>query len=43
MTVFKNDKPQYQSFTGSYQAFGEPPAKSIKWSLVGQKKEKTKK
>jgi hypothetical protein len=38
MTAFKNDKPQFQSFTGSYQAFGEPPAKSIKWLLLGQNK-----
>jgi hypothetical protein len=37
----KNDKPQFQSFTGSYQAFGEPPANSIKWLLLGQKKRKT--
>jgi hypothetical protein len=38
MTAFKNNKPQFQSFTGSYQAFYEPPAKSIKWLLLGQKK-----
>jgi hypothetical protein len=37
MTAFKNDKPQIQSFTGSYQVFGEPPAKSEKWLLLGQK------
>jgi hypothetical protein len=40
--AFKNDKPQFQSFTGSYQAFGEPPAKSIKWLLLGQKKQNLK-
>jgi hypothetical protein len=37
MKGFKNDKPQFQSFTGSYQAFGEPSVKSIKWLLLGQK------
>jgi hypothetical protein len=37
MMAFKNDKPQFQSFTGSYQAFGEPPAKTIKWLLLGAK------
>jgi hypothetical protein len=36
MMAFKNDKPQFQSFTGSYQAFGEPPDKSAKWMLLGQ-------
>jgi hypothetical protein len=35
---FQNDKPQFQSFHGSYQAFCEPPAKSMKWLLLGQKK-----
>jgi hypothetical protein len=29
-------------FTGSYQAFEQPPAKSIKWCLLGQKKKKLK-
>jgi hypothetical protein len=29
MMAFKNDKPQFQSLTGIYQAFGESPAKSI--------------
>jgi hypothetical protein len=38
----KNDKPQFQSFTRSYQAFGEPPAKSIKWLLLGLKKQNLK-
>jgi hypothetical protein len=42
MTAFKNDRPQFQSFTGSYQAFEQPPAKSIKWCLLGQKKKKLK-
>jgi hypothetical protein len=42
MMTFKNDKPQFQSFTGSYQAFGEPTAKSIKWLLLGQKKQNLK-
>jgi hypothetical protein len=37
MMAFKNDKPQFQSFTGSYESFGEPPAKSIKRLLLGQK------
>jgi hypothetical protein len=37
MTAFKNDKPHFQSFTGSYQAFGGPSTKSIKWLLLGQK------
>jgi HKD family nuclease len=37
MTDFKNDKPQFQSITGSYQTFGEPTAKSIKCLLLGQK------
>jgi hypothetical protein len=39
MTDFKNDKPQFQSFIGSYQALGEPTAKSIKWLLLGLKKQ----
>jgi hypothetical protein len=43
MTAFKNDRPQFQSFTGSYQAFEQPPAKAIKWCLLGQKKKKLKK
>jgi hypothetical protein len=38
MTAFKNNKPQFQSFTGSYHVFGEPPAKSIKWLFLGPKK-----
>jgi hypothetical protein len=38
MMAFKNDKPQFQSFTGSYQEFGEPSEKSIKWLLLGQHK-----
>jgi hypothetical protein len=42
MTAFKNDKPKFQSFTGSYQAFGEPSAKSIKWLLLRQKKKNLK-
>jgi hypothetical protein len=37
MTAFKNDRPQFQSFTESYQAFEQPPAKSIKWWLLVQK------
>jgi hypothetical protein len=42
MTAFKNDRPQFQSFTGSYQAFEQPPAKSIKWWLLVQKEKKPK-
>jgi hypothetical protein len=42
MTAFKKDKPQFQSLTGSYQAFGEPYAKSIKWLLLGQKEKNLK-
>jgi hypothetical protein len=40
MMAFKKDKPKFQSFTGSYQAFGDPPAESIKWLLLGQKKKR---
>jgi hypothetical protein len=42
MTAFKNDRPQFQSFTGSYQAFEQPPAKSIKWWLLVQKEKNLK-
>jgi hypothetical protein len=35
-------KAQFQSFTGSYQGFGEPPAKSIKWLLLVQNKKRLK-
>jgi hypothetical protein len=40
MMAFKNNKPQIQSFTDSYQAFGEPPSNSIQWLLLAQKENK---
>jgi hypothetical protein len=37
MAAFNIDTTQFQSFTGIYHLFGEPPAKSIKWWLLGQR------
>jgi hypothetical protein len=37
MLAFNIDTTQFKSFNGIYQVFGWPPAKSIKWWLLGQK------